>query len=142
MESVENTTTTRNITAQAEQNSGWWTARATNEELPPATARSLTSVTTQLRKIAADLLETPIDSIDLTVTTELPSEVQELVDHAETRQAEATTAQDEARDSLLSAANALKEAGWPIRDIASRLKLSSKTVTATVETTPSETEAA
>lgn len=126
METPENTVT---ITAEAQQAGGWWTARATSHDLPPATARSLTTVTTQLKKIAADILETAQESIDLTVSTELPDDVQLLVDQATEHQQEAETANRKARENLLRAAVELKETGWPVRDIASRLRLSSKTIT-------------
>lgn len=126
METQENTVT---ITADAQQAGGWWTARATSHELPPATARSLTSVTTQLKKIAADILGSPQDGIDLTVSTELPEDVQLLVDQAAEHQQEAETASRKARENLLRAAGQLKDTGWPVRDIASRLRLSSKTIT-------------
>lgn len=125
METQENTVT---ITADAQQAGGWWTARATSHDLPPATARSLTTVTTQLKKIAADILDTPQDGIDLTVNTELPSDVQRLVDQAATHQQEAETATRKARENLLRAAVELKNTGWPVRDIASRLRISSKTI--------------
>ncbi len=126
METQENTVT---ITADAQQAGGWWTARATSHELPPATARSLTSVTTQLKKIAGDILGTPQEDIDMTVSTELPDDVQLLVDQAGEHQQEAEAASRQARENLLRAAVELKEAGWPVRDIASRLRLSSKTIT-------------
>ncbi|MDT0120713.1 hypothetical protein [Kocuria sp. PD6] len=126
METQENTVT---ITADAQQAGGWWTARATSHELPPATARSLTSVTTQLKKIAGDILGVPQEGIDLTVSTELPDDVQLLVDQAGEHQQEAEAASRQARENLLRAAVELKETGWPVRDIASRLRLSSKTIT-------------
>lgn len=136
METQENTVT---ITANAEQAGGWWTARATNHDLPPATARSLTSVTTQLKKIAGDILGASQEGIDLTVSTELPDKVQLLVDQAAEHQQEAESATRTARENLLRAAAELKEAGWPVRDIASRLRLSSKTIT---EATSRDTSAA
>lgn len=141
MESVENTPENITITAQAEQNSGWWTAHTTGADLPPVTARSLTSVTSQLKKIAADVLDTPLEQINVTITTELPADVQKLVDTATQQQDTAQKANEQARKSLLAAAAALKDSGWPVRDIASRLSLSSKTIAeATTDPTPTPEE--
>lgn len=139
MDSVENTTETVTITAQADQTSGWWTAHAISENLPPVTARSLTSVTTQLKKVAGDVLALPLDQITITITTELPADVQKLVDTAEQQQATAQKAGHQARESLLAAAAQLKDSGWPIRDIASRLSLSSKTITEATTNKPDQT---
>lgn len=128
MAPVENTTQTMEITAEAHQTAGWWTAQASDHDLPPATARSLASVTSQLRKIAAAVTETPVESIKVTVNTDLPSHVQALVDRSREQQATAEAAKQEATQTLREAAQQLKAEGWPDRDIAAQLHMSTKTI--------------
>lgn len=117
------------IEVEAKQQGGWWTAQVTSENLPPVTAKSLSSVSSQLKKIAADLLELSNDDIQISITTELPGEVQQLVDraaqHRETAKKESATA----RSLTKEAAETLKGEGWTVRDIASRLNVSAKFIT-------------
>lgn len=119
------------IEVEAKQQGGWWTAQVTSENLPPVTAKSLSSVSSQLKKIAADLLELSNDDIQISITTELPGEVQQLVDraaqHRETAKKESTAA----RSLTKEAAETLKGEGWTVRDIASRLNVSAKFITET-----------
>lgn len=117
------------IEVEAKQQGGWWTAQVTSENLPPVAAKSLSSVSSQLKKIAADLLELSNDDIQISITTELPGEVQQLVDraaqHRETAKKESATA----RSLTKEAAETLKGEGWTVRDIASRLNVSAKFIT-------------
>lgn len=119
------------IEVEAKQQGGWWTAQVTSENLPPVTAKSLSSVSSQLKKIAADLLELSNDDIQISITTELPGEVQQLVNRAAQHRETAKKESVAARSLTKEAAETLKGEGWTIRDIASRLNVSAKFITET-----------
>lgn len=121
--------TTHVIEAEAKQQGGWWTAKVTSEDLPPVTAKSLSSVSSQIKKIAADLLGLPKDSVQVSITTELPGPVQQLVEKAAHHKETARRESKAARALTKEAAESLKSAGWTVRDIASRLNVSAKFIT-------------
>lgn len=117
------------IEVEAKQQAGWWTAQVISDDLPPVTAKSLSSVSSQLKKIAADLLNISKESIQISINTELPTEVQHLVDQAAQHRETAKNESAAARRITKEAAETLKTEGWTVRDIASRLNVSAKFIT-------------
>lgn len=130
----EHMSTAHVIEAEAKQQGGWWTAKVTSDDLPPVTAKSLSSVSSQIKKIAADLLDLSKDDVQVSITTELPGPVQQLVDKAAQHKETAKRENMAARTLTKEAAESLKNEGWTVRDIASRLNVSAKFITETANT--------
>lgn len=116
------------IAASAEQNAGWWTATATEANLPPVTAKSLSAASSQLSKIAADVMGVAPESLAVHIETALPPQVDDLVKQAESHRQTAAASSEKAKAATNEAILLLHQEKWPTRDISTRLHVASKTV--------------
>lgn len=116
------------IPASAQQHAGWWTATADDGDLPPVTAKSLSAASSQLSKIAADVRGVPPESLAVRIETELPPKVAQLVDQADEHRRTAAEATEKAKAATNEAILLLHQEKWPTRDISTRLRVASKTV--------------
>ena len=112
-----------NVTAEASRDGKWWLVYV--KEIDHHTqARSLAEAEMMAKDLTASCLDMPVESVNVTLTVELPESARLAVAQAEVLFNQANATRHSAAAKSREAAEVLRQQGWTLRDIGAALGVS------------------
>ncbi len=113
-------------TATAHREGGWWTVEI--NDVGATQGRSVSEAQHMARALVVDLLEVPVEDVDVAIEFELPGEVRDEVDSAREASARAAAEQETAARRTRRAVRSLRRRGLSGNDVAHILGISPQRV--------------